>query len=170
MITIKAAKQNFFDRPGVQKAMDAATRRNLSKFGSFVRQTARSSIRKAPQVDIASGQKLRGRRRKGQVTRDAISTPGQPPYSHVGLVKKFLFFSYDPARKSVVIGPVLLSSRRPGAPGQGLELLEHGGAGTLRTRKGQRRVNYRARPFMGPAFQRELQQLPAIWKDSLREV
>jgi len=58
----------------------------LSKFWAFVRQRARTSIRK----------------RKG------TSQPGSPPYSHVGLLRKFILFAYEPARQSVVIGPVLL--------------------------------------------------------------
>jgi len=67
-------KQLFFDSPKVVRAVDRTTRRVLSKFGAFVRRTARSSIRK----------------------RKRISEPGSPPSSHSGLLKKFIFFGYDP--------------------------------------------------------------------------
>jgi len=66
-------KQLFFDSPKVVRAVDRTTRRVLSKFGAFVRRTARSSIRK----------------------RKRISEPGSPPSSHSGLLKKFIFFGYD---------------------------------------------------------------------------
>ena len=140
-VTFKAAKQNFFDRERVKKSVDSATRRVLSKFGAFVRQRARTSIRN----------------RKG------ASPPGQPPYSHVGLLRKFIFFAYDQPRQSVVIGPVLLRGESD-AP----KLLEHGGDVVRRTKHKARRMHYRPRPFMGPAFQKEKAALPALWKDSVR--
>ena len=54
---LKAAKGLFFDRARVINTVDRTTRRNLSRFGSFVRQRARSSIR----------------------ARKRISEPGLPP-------------------------------------------------------------------------------------------
>ena len=140
-MTFQAAKGGFFDREKVRRSVDAATRKVLSKFGAFVRQRARSSIRQ----------------RKG------TSPPGQPPYSHVGLLRKFILFAYDPDRKSVVIGPTLL---REGS--QAPRLLEHGGAADHRTETGARRLRYRPRPFMRPAFEREKVALPALWKNSVR--
>jgi len=91
-MTFRAAKQGFFDRAKVKNAVDAGTRRVLSRFGAFVRTRARTSIRK----------------KKG------TSPPGSPPHSHVGLLRKFILFAYDPQRKSVVIGPTLIraESRR----------------------------------------------------------
>jgi hypothetical protein len=44
--TFQAAKQGFFDRAKVKNAVDAGTRRVLSRFGAFVRTRARTSIRK----------------------------------------------------------------------------------------------------------------------------
>jgi len=133
----------FFDKKAVRDKVDAGTRRVLSKFGAFVRRTARSSIRK----------------------RKRISKPGEPPSSHIGLLKKFIFFGYDPDRTSVVIGPARLNQRGRGdAP----PLLEYGGPTTL-VRGGKReRATYRARPYMGPAFEKEQPKLPAMWRDSVR--
>ena len=140
-MTLKSAKEGFFDRAKVKRSADAATRRVLSRFGAFVRQRAKTSIRK----------------RKG------TSPPGSPPYSHVGLLRKFILFAYDARRKSVVIGPTLLreGSRAP-------ELLEHGGEVVRREKAKARRVRYEPRPFMGPAFEAEQPQLPAMWKNSVR--
>jgi hypothetical protein len=127
------AKQNFFDRKAVLSRLDKGVKQALSKFGAFVRRRAQTSIRK----------------RKG------VSAPGSPPSSHVGTLKKLIFFSYDPGRKSVVIGPVLKSGSSD-AP----KLLEHGGAG--------RRGKYIARPFMRPAFAAELPKAPQNFKAIIR--
>lgn len=137
------AKGLFFDRAVVTGAVDKATRRVLSKFGAFVRQRARTSIRK----------------------RKAISQPGQPPSSHTGRLKRHLYFLFSPESRSVVIGPVLLDGvESTDAP----RLLEHGDTVTRKRRGKRTRMTYRPRPFMGPAFEKEQSQLPALWKNSVR--
>lgn len=136
------AKRTFFDAPRVLAATTAAERAVLSRFGAFVRQRARSSIR----------------------ARKSVSPPGSPPSSHTGLLKQFLFFAFDTERRSVVIGPVRLN----GKPGDALPLLERGG-GAMRARHGQLvACTYTPRPFMRPAFDRELSKLPPLWRDSIR--
>ena len=140
-------KKMFFDRKAVSRRVDRTTRRVLSRFGAYVRTTARSSIR---------------RRRKA-------SEPGKPPSSHLGLLKRFIYFGYDPARETVVIGPVPLHGR---GYGNALEALEYGGtftryAGTRRRRR-RYRAKYRPRPFMGPAFEQVKPKLPQMWRDSVK--
>lgn len=135
--------QLFFDKPAVRSKVDAATRRVLSKFGAFVRRSARSSIRK----------------------RKKASQPGQPPSSHAGLLKRFIFFGYDPRQESVVIGPVQLTQ---GSRGEAPSLLEYGGMTTLRRDGKKVRATFRERPFMGTAFEKEQPKLPAMWRDSVR--
>jgi len=203
MIAMKPGRF-FFDSREVIDRVDRATRGVFSKFGAYVRTAARRSIRK---------------RRKS-------SAPGRPPSSHTGLLKRFIFFSYDSGARSVVIGPERLSGRNRGeAPG----ILEYGGGlrGVKNTRrrlrhvgdsgeiaiggprsaatksvvdwKGRRRrVTYarlatslqaaranrlneelygparfsaarvEERPYMGPAFQKELPGLPGMWQDSVK--
>lgn len=142
MIGLKIDKSMFFDRGIVLKKVDSATRRVLSKFGAFVRTTARHSIRK----------------RKG------ASSPGSPPNSHVGLLKKLIYFGYDTGKRSVVIGPTPLRGTAEAPP-----LLEYGGRTTIKDRKGRRaRANYKARPYMGPAFEQEKKKLPSLWANSIR--
>ncbi len=116
MPDLKATQQWFFTSEKVKALIDPAVRKALSKFGAFVRQRAKTSIK----------------------TRKGTSRPGRPPFSHTGTLKKFIYFSFDPAHKSVVVGPTL-AGPASGAP----EALEHG---TGRTR---------ARPFMTPAFDAE---------------
>ena len=135
-------KQLFFDREAVISKVDAATRRVLSKFGAFVQRSAKSSIRK----------------------RKRISAPGQPPSSHIGLLRKFIYFGYDADRRSVVIGPARLNQK---GRGEAPALLEYGGKATLVRRGEKKRATYRARPYMGPAFEKEKPQLPAMWRGSV---
>jgi len=135
-------KTMFFSSKAVTSAVDRATRRVFSRFGAFVRRTARSSIRK----------------------RKKPSAPGQPPSSHKGLLKRFIFFGYDRTKKSVVIGPVRLTGA---GRGKAPSLLEYGGAGTVRVRRRRKRARYKARPFMGPAYEKEKPQLPAMWQGSV---
>lgn len=141
-MNFKAAKEGFFDRAKVLNAVDAATRRVLSRFGAFVRTRARTSIRK----------------RKG------TSAPGGPPYSHVGLLRNLIFFAWDDSSKKVVIGPVLIN-KPTGAP----ENLEYGGTADVPAGRGKtRRAKIEPRPYMGPALQKELPGLPAMWANSVR--
>ena len=140
-VTIDQAKGMFFDRKAVTSKVDRAERRVLSRFGAFVRRGARSSIRK----------------------RKRASEPGMPPSSHTGLLKRNIFFLYEPQQSGVVIGPTLLG-KGTDAP----RLLEHGGSATHRKRKRRVRVTYQPRPFMGPAFEQEKPKLPKMWRDSVR--
>lgn len=142
LLTIKAAKGNFFDRPGVMAAADRMRTRVLSRFGAFVRQRARTSLRK----------------RKGP------SSPGTPPHSHGRhLLRNWILFSYDRQTRSVVIGPALLT-RGTGMPRLG----EYGGAGDGRQNGKRVRVVYPARPYMRPAFGAELDRLPPQWAGAFR--
>ncbi|MCL4198983.1 MAG: hypothetical protein KJZ69_15955 [Phycisphaerales bacterium] len=137
-------KQMFFDRPKVKRAVDAARRKVLSKAGAFIRQTARTSIRK----------------RKGS------SKPGSPPHSHVGLLRRFILFGYDRQSDSVVVGPVGFKAST--AP----RVLESGGTTTVtRRRRGkrtERRVRIAARPYMTPALEKERPKLPELWRNSVK--
>jgi hypothetical protein len=140
----------FFDRPKVQRAVDRAKRRALSKAGAFIRQRAKTSMR----------------RRRGS------SAPGSPPHAHEGSLRRLLFFAYDPGADSVVVGPVKLNK-----PGEAPSVLEFGGRATVerrRTRQGgrrvieKRRVRVEARPYMGPALKKELPNIPKPWASSVR--
>ena len=141
-LKLSDAKRAFFDRAGVIAATTAAERQVLSRFGAYVRQRARTSIR--PRV--------------------GTSRPGSPPFSHVGLLRQFILFSFEPLRGGVLIGAMQLNAKAGDAP----RLLEHGGT-AQRLRRGKLvRCEYRPRPFMQPAFDQELPRLPPLWRDSIR--
>jgi len=139
-------KRVFFDRKAVRSAVDRSARRVLSRFGAFVRRAARSSIRK----------------------RKRASAPGEPPSSHTGLLRRFIFFGYDAGKRSVVIGPARLNQKVGDAPAA----LEHGGVSTvvegLRGKRRKRKIKIAARPYMGPAFEQERPKLAAMWRDSVK--
>jgi hypothetical protein len=178
---IDEAKSQFFDREKVIAATTVAERRVLSRFGSFVRTRAISSM---------LGHAVRkGFGVKSKVTnREGASDPGKPPNPHTGLIVKFLFFVYEPQAHNVIIGPAKLNSP---ISDNALEVLEYGGTAKglflvppterdlhRRIERGldasdapilvrtQRKVQ--ARPFMHPAFDEELKGLPEMWKDSIR--
>ncbi|NUQ49920.1 MAG: hypothetical protein HUU27_08385 [Phycisphaerae bacterium] len=135
----------FFDRQTVVRAVDKAKRVALSKAGAFIRTRAKHSIR----------------------TRKGSAPPGKPPHSHTGLLKRFIFFGYDPGTESVVVGPARIN-RTTDAP----HTLEFGGTTAIESgRKGKfrkRKVRIAPRPFMGPALEKERPNLPKTWANSVR--
>lgn len=166
---LKSVREDFFDRPRIINALDEVTHKRLSQFGAFVMKRARGSMRD---------------------TKRQASLPGQPPRSHVGLLKRggaAVTFSYDTNLHKVTIGPTLIN-RPTGAP----EKLEYGGTISVeghtifvkrragRDAKGRfvsrgvdkqelhgtRRIA--PRPYMAPAFAAELDKHMDKWKDSIR--
>lgn len=142
-----SVKQFFFDATAVLRKVDKQTRTVLSKFGAFTRRSAKGLIR--------NGKKA--------------SRPGNPPHNHQGLLKKLIFFSYDPAQKCVTIGPEKLNQKIGDAP----HALEYGGmsrvtSGGRRNKRVIRTVKIRARPYMGPAFKKEMKALPGLWASSVK--
>ena len=158
-----AIKENFFDTRKIERAIETGMRNPLSRFGAFVRRRARSSIRK----------------------RKSVSAPGKPPTSWSGLLRKFIYFSYDPQAKSVVIGPVpfratsavpRLLEMGGSVAGDGREIsitndVGRDAAGKLGGKsriKLEGTINYRARPFMRPAFSEELPGFLQSLKDMVK--
>lgn len=162
-LTIRAAKGNFFDRPKVIAAVDKGRLKYLRQGGGMVRLTARRSIRNAPQKkqsELTDEEKTRyaialwkakkeGRKRPKRPLRS--SKPGAPPFSVTGLLKQFLFFSFDPQTKTTVVGPAKLN-KPSGAP----ERLEYGAD------------DMESRPFMRPALEKVAPKLEGLWKDLVK--
>ena len=164
----------FFDRVAVLNAITKAEARVYSKFGAYVRQRAMSSLRMAgPKARSKMTKKewqlwhIRARRaeqrgRDAPPLPDKVSAPGKPPKLHIGLrsrnpLRRMIFFAHDPAKRSVVIGPYQF--RMVGAL-TGAQLLEYGGRAT--------HAEVAARPFMHPAFKKELPGLPLLWRNSVK--
>lgn len=171
-------KQFFFDRQIVIDAVGKATAGVLSKAGAFIQRAARSSLRR----------------------RKRTSEPGEPPSVHTNdrvATLKNIWFSFDPANTSVVVGPLKLNQvteKRTGVQMVGRttvpELHEFGGVAVVREvqyagssrwfrqdlrrrlsadKKYRRRnVVYRKRPFMGPAMIKEVPKFEGLWANSVR--
>lgn len=141
-VRLSQAKRLFFDRQKVLSKVSRAERRVLSRFGAYVRQGAK--------------QRIRRRKRPSQ--------PEESPTNQTGLLKRHIYFLFDPDRRSVVIGPTRLSTGSD-APAT----LEYGGQAVVETSDGQPvRVAIEERPYMGPAFRQELPKVPAMWRDSVK--
>lgn len=139
-------QQFFFDRAAVTKHVDKQTRAVFSKFGAFVRQSARQLIRR----------------------RKTASRPGQAPSDRGGPLKRLIYFVYDIDRRAVVIGPQKINGAiSPNEP----EALEKGGrtrvVSTVNGRRTTQVAHILPRPYMGPAVKKELNTLPSIWASSV---
>jgi hypothetical protein len=141
----------FFTDKEVYKHATKKTKAVLSKIGAFTRRTAKQLIKKV--------------NKKG-----TPSKPGQPPKDRGGPLKKMLYFFFDLASLSVVIGPAklrgmvsdkALPSLEYGGNTRIKESDEHSGKRTIRT------VHLAARPFMGPAGKKEQAKAPALWKSAI---
>lgn len=156
--TVKQAKDFFFDRQAVISAVDKASRKVFAQSGALVRKTARRSMKK--------------------VGPNAPPAPaGSAPRSRKGLLKRFIFYVFDPASKTVIVGPALLPRCRRNVTVP--QVHEHGGTTwtvvrKIRWEKGRRkiikrkaRVTYPRRPYMEPALEKVRPQLPQFWKDVL---
>jgi len=139
----KTMRSGFFDRQAVVDALDAATRSVLGRFGDRVRKAARSSIR--------------------ETKSDKPSKPGKPPRSRTGALRQGIVYAYDPNEKSVVIGPMKLNRSTP-APA----LHELGGTARIVEKDRVKTAMYPARPYMRPAFEKKLPQLPGLWKRAIK--
>lgn len=140
-----AVRKGFFTSPGVVAQLGTQKRKAFSKAGAFIRTRARQSIR----------------RKKGS------APPGRPPHAHAagnsGI--KLIFFAWDAAAESVVVGPVRFDSAK--GPKGGAALLEKGGEATARDGKGRpRKYRYRGNPFMAPAVAAELPKFAGLFRSS----
>lgn len=166
----------FFDRPMVQRRLDVAKKRALSKAGAWVRRRAKSLLRR----------------------RKRTSNAGEPPSVHSDPGLKTILFVWDPGRQSVVVGPVRLNQVVHGGAGQlrVTTLMEFGGDVTMHEEARKdgrpwsdeigmwrrrdlrrspkpwkvyrtRRAKYAPRPFMGPALRDTLPTLPQSCKDMM---
>ena len=148
-VTFEDAKQQFFDRRRVIDAIGKGKADALRKVGTYIRTTAKSSIRKP-----------------GTTKKTRISKPGKPPRNQTGKLKQKIFAYYVPNPDRAVIGPVLW--RAPKSPVKNINYpsaagtLEHGGMVTGPKRiktttqgkyivKGLFVAKIEARPYMGPA-------------------
>lgn len=161
---VNAAKNFFFDRQSITAGMDKAERFAMMRFGARVRADGRQNIRKRRPRALQLKRDAAGRFASGDKT--SASRPGQGPTNQTGLLKRFIFFQYDPVAQNVVIGPIKLYDRA----GENVpDILEHGGMATLidPEKKTRKRYMMAPRPFMQPAFERQKLKLKDYWQDAM---
>jgi len=145
-LSIKMNIQGSIDTRKMKRRMSGGVRGSLMRFGAYVRQTARRSIRKSKKS----------------------SQPGKPPKAHTGHLKKMIMFAYDPFRQGVWIGPIIFR----GADNVGTaRTLEHGGRQRVKRTAGSARrvsVKFAPRPFMQPAFEQVLLKHRNLFKNILK--
>lgn len=139
-------KTLFFDSPAVLAAVDNATRKVLNRIGGMIRLTARRSIKKAS-------------------SHTAVSKPGKPPLSHMGLLRNYIYYSFDPISRSVLVGPVALNAKGKNVP----PTLEYSGNTRIKIKHGSKNVHIAARPFMGPALTVNQSKMAALWENSVKK-
>ncbi|MEN6385311.1 MAG: hypothetical protein ABFD79_08930 [Phycisphaerales bacterium] len=135
-------KTLFFDSPAVVQAVDSATRKVLNRIGGMIRLTARRSIKKAS-------------------THNAVSKPGKPPLSHTGLLRNYIYYSFDPQARSVIVGPVALRAKGKNVP----HTLEYSGTAKIRNKN----IHIAARPYMTPALTVNQPRMAALWQNSVKK-
>ena len=140
----------------------------LSRFGAFVRQRARTSIRRPGRMRVSDlsthdqqifALRTMNAQKQGRplpVLPFAVSQPGQPPKSPTGILRESIVFAVDRRQGTVVIGPLSLEARAKPVPG----VLEFGGEATIFGRE----VYIHARPFMGPALDIEMGRLAEMFE------
>ncbi len=149
-------KRNFFDRAAVLEAMDRKTVRALGRAGVIIQRAGKrllkygqtvSSPGSPPTVHKTSGFTRIARRGK---------KAGQP--QPVSPLRELVFYAYDPASKSTVVGPeIFRNAKSRGAP----KALEKGGEVQVTKRDGTTTIQrVEARPFMLPALQSKVSVIP----------
>ncbi len=109
----KLAFENFFDRKKVVDAMDRKTASAMKFIGGTTRKIAKNSIKKSTGTTLHS-------------------PPGKPARTQTGVLKKTIFFEYEPRSRSMICGPKKLPKKSKVRPAGGkttVQLLEEGGIG-----------------------------------------
>lgn len=121
-----------FDADGLVARVARASVDILRRMGAYVRTVARRKVR----------------------TSDRPSTPGTPPHSRTGALKRGILFGVEKRQTSVVAGP---SERFVGTS---MAAHEFGGA--------YKRERYPRRPLMGPALKESAPRLARMWQDAVK--
>jgi hypothetical protein len=143
--TLVQFKSMFFDAEKILNAAGKAIVKNLNYIGGYVAKVARHSIKKG--------------------SRHQVSTAGAKPLSHTGLLKKHIYYGYNPMHESVIVGPALLNTKSKNAPAA----LEYGGQSIAYSKKGKRKINVKARPYINPALLSSRRKIADIWKNSIKK-
>lgn len=160
---VNAAKRGFLDREAILKAVGRARARVLNEQGRLVRKIAQGSLRY--KAESAPPGQPPSAHRSGLRTRTSRST-GRKRTRSVSFLREFLFYAYDPASRSVVVGPAKLGGVRGTGTGATVpHVQEFGGTSTILDHGEKKRVRVNPHPFMGPALDKARPSFAAMWRD-----
>jgi len=120
------------DVPKVLRKQRRATIESLGHAGGTLRLIVRRSIRRSPKP----------------------ATPGRPPHTRRGLLRRAILYAVERRDQRVVVGPAYA------IVGPSAQAHEFGGR--------FRHERYDRRPFMGPAMEKIKDRLPRMWAGSVR--
>jgi hypothetical protein len=122
MLTVSAAKDNFFDRAAVVKAIGTAKATALRKSANRLKITAQRSMKPARRMTAAE-MPIKRKRGDMKIARPyKSSAPGEAPRTRASKrLRKGILASYDKTTASAVIGPTAY------ADGSAPKTLEEGG-------------------------------------------
>ena len=121
-----------FDESRILIAVQRGNITALRRAGAYVRKAARNKVTQSSNA----------------------SSPGSPPNTRQGLLKRALLFGVEKQRQSVVIGPAEKFI------GTAMQAHEFGGM--------YRKRRYPKRPLMGPTLQATASKLPSLWEKSVK--
>ena len=124
------ASEVEFDAEGLAARVAKASVEVLKRMGAYVRTVARRKVH----------------------TSDRPSTPGTPPHSRTGALKRGILFGVEKRRQSVIVGP---SEKFVGTS---MVAHEFGG--------GYKLERYPKRPLMGPSLKESAPHLGKMWRDA----
>ncbi len=122
-----------FDSNAVRNAVKKGSPKPLTRAGAYIRKSARNAVSRSKKS----------------------SSPGSPPHTRRGLLKRSILFGVERQRMTVVIGPAESFI--------GISMTAHEFGGIYRHRK------YPKRPLMGPTLLKVAPQLPKLWEDSVKK-
>lgn len=112
-----AVKEQFFDRPAIQRAMKAMGLEKLERVAWYIRQQARRSMRQKgharKQPKKLTGKVMERHAREAQERKPSVAPA--PPHAHSGDARQSLraiTVGFDPGRGAIVVGPARLNQKQ----------------------------------------------------------
>ena len=121
-----------FDADGLVAKAAKASVDVLRRMGAYVRRVAQSKVRQSTKP----------------------SSPGSPPHTRRGALKRGILFGVDKQQKSVLIGPGFRFV------GTSMQAHEFGG--------GYKKERYPKRPLMGPSLKESAPHLAKMWENAVK--
>lgn len=146
---VRESKRMFFNTEAVKRSIGAATQKALSRQGAYIRQRMKGSLRyrkkasKSP--DPPSVHRTESFRRTTTNRKTGVQT-----VRATSPLKELVFFAYDPATRSVVVGPAKFGS----SPGVVPPTLEKGGPAAFIEQLPKEKKGPKASPRQAETFRR----------------